>query len=532
MSNRDTHAALSYHEATKLSYINLKNKPPLYKRYEGLPAVPLPLQDLELDVPTLEAIGSPLARTGPFLDLQGLGRLLHLSAGLVRKADLPVAGEVHYRAAASAGALYPIEIYAVCRAIPGLGTGVYHYSPAESCLVQLRQGDYREVLGGALGDPAWATDRPATLVLAANFWRSAWKYRLRSYRYCFWDAGTILSNLLAAASAAGLPAHLLAGFWDDGVNNLLALDSSREAAVCLVSLGERLDAPAPTPPVPGDWPSLRPKEVDEIANRIDYPEIEELHRASSLESREEAATWGTGPEAAATGLENAPGPAPSPPRIRESSGPLGEAILQRGSTRRFARTSIALARFKAALAAASAPIAADFLPPGQPSLLDTYVIANAVEGLEPGSYYYSAADATLEPLRLGDLRHEAGHLCFEQALGADASGVFYFMADLDKVLARCGNRGYRAAQIESGIRGGRVYLAAHSLGLGATGMTFYDDDVTEFFSPHAEGKSLMFLTALGETHQVNRVRPFRSRVGILLDSLARGAGNRGSVIQS
>jgi hypothetical protein len=54
-------------------------------------------------------------------------------------------------------------------------------------------------------------------------------------------------------------------------------------------------------------------------------------------------------------------------------------------------------------------------------------------------------------------------------------------------------------------------------------MTFYDDDVTEFFSPHAAGKSLMFLVALGKTHSNNRVRPFRSRVGVLLDSMARGA---------
>jgi SagB-type dehydrogenase family enzyme len=169
-------------------------------------------------------------------------------------------------------------------------------------------------------------------------------------------------------------------------------------------------------------------------------------------------------------------------------------------------------------------VAADFLPQGQPSLLDTYIIANGVEDLSPGSYVYSPVGSGLETLTLGGLRHEAGHLCFEQALGADASAVFYFMADLGKIKARYGDRGYRAAQIEAGVLGGRVYLCAHALGLGASGMTFYDDDVTEFFSPHAEGKSLMFLVALGETDENNRVRPFRSRVGILLDSLARGAG--------
>jgi hypothetical protein len=54
-------------------------------------------------------------------------------------------------------------------------------------------------------------------------------------------------------------------------------------------------------------------------------------------------------------------------------------------------------------------------------------------------------------------------------------------------------------------------------------MTFYDDEAIEFFSPHAKGKSLMFLVAVGAPDAKNRVRPFRSRVGVVLDSLARGA---------
>ena len=69
-----------------------------------------------------------------------------------------------------------------------------------------------------------------------------------------------------------------------------------------------------------------------------------------------------------------------------------------------------------------------------------------------------------------------------------------------------------------------MYLCAHSLGLGATGMTFFDDAVTAFFSPHAVGKSLMFLVGLGRTGTPNRVRPFRSKYGVMKDALARGAG--------
>ena len=130
-------------------------------------------------------------------------------------------------------------------------------------------------------------------------------------------------------------------------------------------------------------------------------------------------------------------------------------------------------------------------------------------------------------LKEGAFREEAGHLCFEQALGADASAVMFFLADLEEIFKRYGNRGYRAAQLEAGIVGGKLYLCANSLGLGASGLTFYDDDITSFFSPHSTGKSPMFVVALGVPSPTNRVRPFRSRVAVALDALASGAVTRG-----
>ena len=93
----------------------------------------------------------------------------------------------------------------------------------------------------------------------------------------------------------------------------------------------------------------------------------------------------------------------------------------------------------------------------------------------------------------------AGRLGLFQELPGAAGANVYCLADLEPILARFGNRGYRAAQLEGGIVGGRLYLAGYALGFGATGLTFLDDEVTEFFSPHAEGKSVMFLTALGRT---------------------------------
>jgi len=101
-------------------------------------------------------------------------------------------------------------------------------------------------------------------------------------------------------------------------------------------------------------------------------------------------------------------------------------------------------------------------------------------------------------LKEGEFRAEARYLGLEQDLPAEASVVVSFLADLQWILSRFGNRGYRAVQLEAGVLGGKLYLAAYAQGLGATGLTFYDDDVADFFSPHAEGKSAIFLTAIGK----------------------------------
>ena len=64
-------------------------------------------------------------------------------------------------------------------------------------------------------------------------------------------------------------------------------------------------------------------------------------------------------------------------------------------------------------------------------------------------------------------------------------------------LAAYGDRGYRLAQLGGALVAGKLYLASYALGLGATGLTFYDGEVTAFFSPHAAGRSVMFLIAIG-----------------------------------
>ena len=105
----------------------------------------------------------------------------------------------------------------------------------------------------------------------------------------------------------------------------------------------------------------------------------------------------------------------------------------------------------------------------------------------------------LELLRRGDFRETSAFLTLEQALGGASSATVFFLADLGTVLARWGNRGYRVANLEAGLIGGRLYLAAYAQGFGATGLTFYDHAVVDFFSPAASGLDAIFVTALGRS---------------------------------
>jgi len=144
-------------------------------------------------------------------------------------------------------------------------------------------------------------------------------------------------------------------------------------------------------------------------------------------------------------------------------------------------------------------VPADFLDAMGTQLNHLYLIVHAVEGLEPGAYVFHRGHGLLECLKQGNFRDQAGYLGLEQQLPADAAVDIFFLADLRPILQRFGNRGYRAAQLEAGILGGKLYLAAYAQHFGATGLTFYDDDAIRFFSPHAEGKSAVFLVALGNS---------------------------------
>src|SRR5262249_11357073 len=128
------------------------------------------------------------------------------------------------------------------------------------------------------------------IVCAGTYWRNSWKYQARAYRHFGWDNGTILANMLAMTAALQLPRKVVLGFVDSEVNRLLDLDTEREVAFSLISIGRTSGEP---PEAPGDVAKLSFPTVPLSQNEVDYPELREIHAASSLESVDEVSQWRT-----------------------------------------------------------------------------------------------------------------------------------------------------------------------------------------------------------------------------------------------
>jgi SagB-type dehydrogenase family enzyme len=502
--NRNLEVALKYHNATRHSYASVRsnqhsldfnNQPIPFKIYPTLDPSPLPAEVRQTGVAALSAIAEivpPQPTVAP--DLEAIAKLLYLSAGITRHRKYP-GGEIYFRAAACTGALYEVELYLVCGDLANLEAGVYHFAAAEFGLRRLRARDHRSVLIEATAAEPAIAHAPLTIVCTCTYWRNAWKYQDRTYRHFGWDNGTLLANLLAVGTALGLPAQVICGFVDDTVNRLLDVDSRREVAFSLVPLGHLSELPARAPTT---IPPLGLETLPLSRHEIDYPLMRAMHAASSLYSSEEVARWrgGTPP----THFPPATGPVVQLQPLSDVEiprDPIEQVILRRGSSRKFAHTPITLAQLSTMLDRATRGVPADFLDPIGSQLNHLYLIVHAVEGLEPGAYVFHRGRGLLECLKPGAFRSQAGYLGLQQALPADAAVDVFFLADLRPVLQCYGNRGYRAVQLEAGILGGKLYLAAYGQHLGATGLTFFDDDVTAFFSPHAQGKSAIFLVAVG-----------------------------------
>ena len=409
--------------------------PWFYKRYpDDLPTVSLPRDLPTTSAPAVAVLAGTAAIAPGTLDLPQLARVLHLAAGIVRTMVRPYATWL-FRNAGSAGGRFPLELYVAVPDGHGVPAGVHWYHPEEHALVRI--------------GPAPDGGTP-TVVVTGVPWRTGWSYRERGYRHVYWDAGTMLSQLLTAAASAGLAPALTTRFPDSDVTTLVGADGVHEWPVALVTMGEGSPAIAATGPAVTGQVDVAP---------VEFPLVTAAQRAGDLDAL------------------GSPWPSAPPVSVPVVDGPsLDEVIRSRGSTRLLDPTrSVSLDMFRTSMLAGTRGI-------------DVRARGRGARGRRDRARHLHVARA--RPAASRRRPRQLYVLALEQGLAQEAAFVTIGIADVGSL----DDRAYREAQLGSGIVEGRLHLLAYAMGAAASGMTFADSELADVVGEPTDG---LLLTCVG-----------------------------------
>ncbi|MDJ0544839.1 MAG: SagB/ThcOx family dehydrogenase [Microcystis sp. M53601_WE4] len=431
-----------------------------------------------------------------------ISRILGCSYGLTAKIAT-MGSPLYLRSAPSAGGLYPAEVYLISRGTEFLPAGLYSYQGQSHSLLLFWESDVWTNLQSACFWNPVLENTDIAVVTSAIFYRSAWRYEDRAYRRIFLDTGHLLGNIELSASINDYRAHLIGGFNDIQMNELLYLDSEKESVMTVIPLADLLNIRQNLPHSTTALPS---------ATTTLYPEIPEgellnsLHRATIIATDEKI-------EATVTPSNwedkyNFPfclkvSVTSRPVNWGEDLIDLESTMLKRRSTRAYSGASLSLDELRALLHFTYQPqdYAGQNLDPNPDyfalDLLETFIAVSAVTGLEEGCYYYAPKAQELRQIRFKNFWQELHYLCLGQDLGRDAAAVVFHTADLSKAVAKYGDRVYRYLHADAGHLGQRLNLAAIHLGLGVSGIGgFFDDQVNEVLGIPSD-EAVIYITTLG-----------------------------------
>ncbi len=503
---RDCLAAVrDYHRRTKHlpgryapgpGSLDWANQPDPFRRYLGARLVELPLARTD-PTPPYNDLARPGAVSPQPLSAETLGLFLELGLGLSAwKAYQGTRWAL--RVNPSSGNLHPTEGYIVLPSLEGVSAypGVYHYAPREHALEE-RCVLSEDVHATLIRD----LPRGGFLVgLASVHWREAWKYGARAYRYCQHDAGHALGALRFAAAALGWHLRVMPELADADVALLLGLDRAGDFTDAESEVPDFLAAVTPDP-------TMRPLLALSDAVREATRQAHWRGHANKLSPEhvhwpeltmvEEAAVKPRVPPPAVACQPQANPPAPA------NAMPSAATLIRR---RRSAvamdeTTGISRDDFLGILArsmpdATTVPWDAfpypprillclfvhrvDSLPPGLYALLRDATRKDAiVAAWRPDFAWAPVADSGLPlfALRPGDSREAAAHISCGQAIAGAGAFSLGMVADFSRTLAEEGAWAYRRLFWEAGLIGQVLYLETEAVGLRATGIGCYFDDL-------------------------------------------------------
>jgi len=197
-------------------------------------AIRLPQPDTEGKMSVEEAISRRRSRrdfSDRPLTLEQLGQLLWCAQGITD-------GRGAKRAAPSAGATYPIEVYVAVGegCVTGLKQGVYRYVPSGHALVQAGREDIRARVAAAALGQEFLAEAPVDVLIAADYARTTGRYGERGVRYVHMEVGHIGQNIYLQAEALGLGTVAVGAFRDEQVARHFGLPDG-QVALYLMPLG-------------------------------------------------------------------------------------------------------------------------------------------------------------------------------------------------------------------------------------------------------------------------------------------------------
>ena len=487
----DYHRATSYRRHALAPHaLDWAHQPVATKRYPQLDRVPMdrsrPLPDIDYSRIARQASTADPGLSAP-IDVRTLSTVFRLTQDVTARA-MHGGQPFYYRSVASAGALYPFELYLSAGRIDGLAPGVYHYNLLDFSLTALRHGP-------APGIPP-ARNLTATFYITGIFFRSAWKYRSRAYRYVLLDAGHLLENLRLALAALGLAHSIHLDFDDRRAATLLGLDPQREACLACVHLygdptGEKENS-AVNALKPLAGAILQASKVSD--REMAYPDILGIHRAgNTTENRSVDApaiphVLKT-PPAGWTDLVP-----PDPPLPAD----YARVLRQRRSRRNFVPATVSRDDWMTFMDLMICHMAvASGMPPACRSALTVGFLAGAGMPVTAGFYLLDPDGRRWGCLSGGDLIEPMAAACLDQMWLKHAAVHMTFMTDLAALDRTWGARGYRYAMIEAGRLGQQAYLAATALGWGACGIgAIYDREAADLMDLAGNG-ALLYLVGIG-----------------------------------
>lgn len=494
---------LAYHHRTKHHLeryaagperLDWSAQPDPFRVYAGSERIALSLKTGHLSA-SFADIHLPGRLTPRPLSLESIGALLGLSMGLSAWKEH---GRERWalRCNPSSGNLHPTEAYVLCRSVPELADGVYHYVSRDHVLERRCALRWTHAADAGAGGGLW-------IALSSVLWREAWKYGERSFRYCQLDAGHAVGAVAYAAAVLGWTVRLV-GACDDGqLARLLGLDRSEDYAAAerehpdllLAVLRSTEPGSAELAAAEHCVPAAEHQVWTGQANLLDphpvyrWPVIDAVARAS-LKPR-------------ADGRKAEPDEPQQPASPPEGPGsPSAVAVIRgrRSAQQLDPRYTMPLEGFYRLLDSLSTRYALPWHTWGYVPRIHLAIFVHRVAGLAPGLYalprrpgmetvlpaalqqelLWRRVDTAPDSLPLyllfpADCRHAARTISCHQAIAGDGAFSLGMLAELGPVVREHPWR-YRQLFWEAGLLGQVLYLQAEAMGVRGTGIGCYFDD--------------------------------------------------------